>query len=138
MLLTKSLLSLKKSAMQTKVHEPDVFNGSDTHKLQPFLVQCTLNFHNHPDMFTSDSDKVTFMLSYLKGTTCQGTTCFPLPKHLGVFPTLTSDTFGILQTPTASKFQRHFGVLPIPRPPPPLKVTWRPLRILHPPIRTPL
>ena len=27
-----------------------------------------LNFHNRPDTFTSDSDKVTFMLSYLKGT----------------------------------------------------------------------
>ena len=33
-----------------------------------FLVQCTLNFCNHPDTFTSDSDKVTFVLSYLKGT----------------------------------------------------------------------
>ena len=68
MLLTQSLLSPKKSAVWTKVHELDVFNGSDTCKLQPFLVQCTLNFHNHPDAFTSDSDKVTFTLSYLKGT----------------------------------------------------------------------
>ena len=68
MLLTQSLLSLKKSAAWTKVHEPDVFDGSNTRKLQPFLVQCTLNFHNRPDAFTSDSDKVTFSLSYLKGT----------------------------------------------------------------------
>ena len=67
-LLTKSLSSLKKSTTQTKVHEPDVFDRSDTHKLQPFLVQCTLNFRNRPDTFTSDSDKVTFTLSYLKGT----------------------------------------------------------------------
>ena len=67
-LLTQSLSSLKKSAAQTKVHEPDVFDGSDTHKLQPFLVQCTLNFRNRPDAFTSNSDKVTFTLSYLKGT----------------------------------------------------------------------
>ena len=52
-----------------EVSEPDVFHMSDTCKLQPFLVQCTLNFHNHPDAFTSDSDKVTFTLSYLKGTT---------------------------------------------------------------------
>ena len=42
--------------------------SSDLHKLQPFLVQCTLNFHNRPDTFTSNSDKVTFTLSYLKGT----------------------------------------------------------------------
>ena len=69
MLLTQSLLSPKKSTAQTKVREPDVFNGSDTRKLQPFLVQCTLNFHNHPDTFTSNSDKVIFALSYLKGTT---------------------------------------------------------------------
>ena len=92
---------------------------------------------------------------------CQGTTCFLLQKHLRVFPTLTSDTFSILWTLTASKFQRHFRVLPIPspfqqspmlphtlstltpcptplmaapRPPPPPKVTQRPLRIPHPPI----
>ena len=55
-LLTKSLSSL------------DVFNRSNTCKLQPFLVQCTLNFRNHPDAFTSNNDKVTFVLSYLKGT----------------------------------------------------------------------
>ena len=45
---------------------------------------------------------------------CQGMTCFLLQKHLGVLSTLTSDIFGILQTLTASQFQRHFGVLPIP------------------------
>ena len=67
-LLTQSLSSPKKSATRTKVHEPDVFNGSDTRKLQPFLVQCTLNFRNRPDAFTSNSDKVTFALSYLKDT----------------------------------------------------------------------
>ena len=95
---------------------------------------------------------------------CQGTTCFLLQKHLGVLPTPTSDTFSILWTLTASKFQRHFRVLPIlspfqqspmllhapstptphltslpmaaPRPPPPPKVTQRPLQILHPPIRS--
>ena len=100
------------------------------------------------------------------GQTCQGMTCFPLPKHLRVFPTPTSDTFSILQTLTASEFWRHFRVLPIPspfqqspmlphapstltphptplpmaalRPPPPPKVTQRPLWIPHPPIQTPL
>ena len=40
----------------------------DTRKLQPFLVQCTLNFRNRPDAFSTDSAKVTFALSYLKGT----------------------------------------------------------------------
>ena len=67
-LLTQTLSSPKKSTTWTKVCEPDVFDGSDTCKLQPFLVQCTLNFRNRPDAFASDSDKVTFALSYLKGT----------------------------------------------------------------------
>ena len=40
----------------------------DTRKLQPFLVQCILNFRNCPDTFSTDSAKVTFALSYLKGT----------------------------------------------------------------------
>ena len=95
---------------------------------------------------------------------CQGTTCFLLQKHLGVLPTLTLDTFGILQTLTTSKFQRHFGVLLIlspfwqsptllcapstltphptlppkitPRPRPPLKVAQRRLWTPYPPIWT--
>ena len=58
-----------KPVIPKEVCEPDVFNGSNTCKLQPFLVQCTLNFRNCPDAFTSDSDKVTFTLSYLKDTT---------------------------------------------------------------------
>ena len=97
---------------------------------------------------------------------CQGTTSFLLQNYLGVFPTLTSDTFGILWTPTTSQFQKHFRVLPtlspsqqpptlphapstqMPHPIPPLKAalrllhplkaTWRPLPTLHPPVQTPL
>ena len=67
-LLAQSLSTLKKNSERTKVREPDVFDGLDTRKLQPFLVQCTLNFRNHPDAFSTDSAKVTFALSYLKGT----------------------------------------------------------------------
>ena len=67
-LLAQSLSTPKKNSEWTKVWEPDVFNGLDTCKLQPFLVQCTLNFRNHPDTFSTDSAKVTFALSYLKGT----------------------------------------------------------------------
>ena len=67
-LLAQSLSTLKKNSEWTKVQEPDVFDGSDTRKLQPFLVQCTLNFRNHPDAFSTDSAKVTFALYYLKGT----------------------------------------------------------------------
>ena len=68
-LLAQSLSALKKFSNWTKVQEPDVFDGLDTHKLQPFLVQYTLNFRNCPDAFSTDSAKVTFALSYFKGTT---------------------------------------------------------------------
>ena len=67
-LLAQSLSTPKKNSEWTKVWEPDVFDGLNTHKLQPFLVQCTLNFRNRPDAFSTDSAKVTFALSYLKGT----------------------------------------------------------------------
>ena len=67
-LLAQSLSAPKENSERTEVQEPDVFDGSDTCKLQPFLVQCTLNFRNCPDAFSTDSAKVTFALSYLKGT----------------------------------------------------------------------
>ena len=67
-LLAQSLSALKKNSEWTKSQELDVFDGSDTHKLQPFLVQCTLNLRNCPDTFSTDSAKVTFSLSYLKQT----------------------------------------------------------------------
>ena len=39
-LLAQSLSAPKKNSEWTEVQEPDVFDGSDTCKLQPFLVQC--------------------------------------------------------------------------------------------------
>ena len=56
-LLAQSLSAPKKNSKQTKVRELGVFDGSDTCKLQPFLVQCTLNFRNCPDAFSTDSAK---------------------------------------------------------------------------------
>jgi Domain of unknown function (DUF4939) len=67
-LLANSIGAPKVSKAQTKVREPDPFDGSDTRKLQPFLVQCQLNFRDRPNAFASDEAKVTFALSYLKGT----------------------------------------------------------------------
>ncbi|KAG6327626.1 hypothetical protein ID866_11463 [Astraeus odoratus] len=54
-------------AAHTKVHEPDTFNSTDPKKLREFLVQCKLNFHNRPQAFRSDVQKVGFALSFLKG-----------------------------------------------------------------------
>jgi Domain of unknown function (DUF4939) len=67
-LLANSLSMPKKSSSQTKVQEPDTFDGSDTCKLQSFLVQCVLNFQDRTDAFSNDSAKVIYALSYLKGT----------------------------------------------------------------------
>ena len=66
--LADSLNNTRKPCLQAQVREPDQFDGSDTRKLQPFLTQCLLNFRNHPDAFSDDSAKVTYILSFLHGT----------------------------------------------------------------------
>ncbi|KAG6328366.1 hypothetical protein ID866_10722 [Astraeus odoratus] len=54
-------------AVCTKVCEPNTFNSMDLKKLHEFLVQCELNFHDRPQAFHLDSQKVGFALSFLKG-----------------------------------------------------------------------
>ena len=66
--LADSLNNTRKPSVQARVREPDQFDGSDTHKLQLFLTQCLLNFCDHPDAFSDDSAKVTYVLSFLHGT----------------------------------------------------------------------
>ena len=55
------------SSGRTKVHKPDMFDGTDPRKLRTFLVQCELNFQDRPKAFASDRARVTFAQSYLKG-----------------------------------------------------------------------
>lgn len=50
-----------------KVKEPDTFDGSDPRKLNNFILLCNLYFRNNPAYF-EDEPKVTFALSYLRGT----------------------------------------------------------------------
>jgi hypothetical protein len=50
-----------------KVREPDQFNGTEPRKLQVFLVQCELNYQDHPLAFMTDHAKVIFAQSCLKG-----------------------------------------------------------------------
>src|ERR1700731_4408811 len=47
--------------------DPDTLDGSDAKKLKSFLVQCQLNFLDHPWAFRSDSHKINYVLSYLRG-----------------------------------------------------------------------
>ena len=50
-----------------KAKEPDTFDGSEPSKLSPFIMQCNLYFRNNPT-YSDDSSKVTFALSYLRGS----------------------------------------------------------------------
>src|SRR5882724_968174 len=56
------------NSSKPKLWEPDPFDGSDPHKLRTFILQCKLNFRDRKDAFEDDSDKVNYVLSYLKGT----------------------------------------------------------------------
>ena len=54
-------------AHRAKAKEPDTFDGSDPKKLNNFILLCNLYFRNNPAYF-DDEPKVTFALSYLRGT----------------------------------------------------------------------
>jgi len=56
------------SNSKAKLREPDPFNGSDSRKLRTFILQCKLNFRDRKDLFEDDTDKVNYVLSFLKGT----------------------------------------------------------------------
>ena len=58
----------RQEALRIKAKEPNQFNGSDQGKLHGFLLQLKLNFQAKKKSFWSNSDKVTYALSFLKGT----------------------------------------------------------------------
>jgi len=51
-----------------KPRVPDTFDGSDPNKLEVFLFQCQMYLAVRSDDFPDDESKVTFVLSYLKGS----------------------------------------------------------------------
>ena len=51
----------------SKAKEPDTFDSSDPRKLNSFILQCKLFFADN-DNYSDDHAKVTFALSYLRGT----------------------------------------------------------------------
>src|SRR5882724_5320565 len=59
---------LKTNNSKPKLREPVPFDGSNPRKLRTFILQCKLNFRDRKDAFEDDSDKVNYVLSYLKGT----------------------------------------------------------------------
>jgi len=52
---------------QSKARIPDIFDGSDPHKLNHFLFQCRLFFHANPSQFPTNEEKINFALTYLSG-----------------------------------------------------------------------
>ncbi|KAI0362863.1 hypothetical protein BV20DRAFT_959431, partial [Pilatotrama ljubarskyi] len=56
---------------QHNVREPDQFDGSNSDELRIFFAQLELVFKARPRTFNSEAKKVTYALSYLKGTALQ-------------------------------------------------------------------
>ena len=68
MLMTSELKKRDNStSKRAKAKEPDTFDGSESKKLNNFILLCNLYFRHNP-AYSDDSKKVTFALSYLRGT----------------------------------------------------------------------
>src|SRR5882724_9433353 len=65
----KRIVTTSSTCSKPKLWEPDPFDGSNSHKLCTFILQCKLNFQDHPDLFIDDTAKVNYTLSFLKGST---------------------------------------------------------------------
>ena len=65
--LLQEIISANKRPETVKPRDPDTFDGSDAKKLKSFLVQCQLNFLDRPGAFRSDSRKINYVLSFLRG-----------------------------------------------------------------------
>jgi len=67
-LLSQTLAAPKlTSAPVTMLWELDTFDGADPNKLQTFILQCSLHFHDCANTFTSNRARVAYMLSFLTG-----------------------------------------------------------------------
>jgi hypothetical protein len=64
MLMTREL---QQPSRRAKAKEPDTYDGSDPEKLNSFILLCNLYFRHNPS-YSDDQTKVTFALSYLRGT----------------------------------------------------------------------
>ena len=51
-----------------KTKDPETYDRSDPAKLHALLSQCRLIFRAHPDDFEHDEVKITYAVSWLKGT----------------------------------------------------------------------
>ena len=86
----------------TKIYKPNSFNSSNPKKLQPFLVQLELNFHDQPDGFQLNMYKVNYRLSFLKGTAFNYFKMSLMDSHAN--PTWSNDYNELI-----SELQTNFG-----------------------------
>ncbi|CDO75868.1 hypothetical protein BN946_scf184672.g1, partial [Trametes cinnabarina] len=71
-LLTHAVsISTSDTIERNNVRDPDLFDGSNSGQLRVFFAQLELVFKARPRTFNSDEKKVTYALSYLKGTALQ-------------------------------------------------------------------
>src|SRR3979490_3411125 len=56
---------------RAKVHEPEVYDGTDQAKLPTFFLQCMLNFQDRPSAFKTGASKIQYAISYLSGPALQ-------------------------------------------------------------------
>lgn len=66
LLMTQELRRREKPTHKAKAKEPDTFDGSDSKKLNNFIILCNLYFRSS-SAYSDDSAKVNFALSYLRG-----------------------------------------------------------------------
>src|SRR5277367_6718739 len=67
-LMTAELRHREPKKTNFKSNKLDTFNGSNPKKLNNFVLLCGLHFRSNPSSFDNDGAKVTFALSYLRGT----------------------------------------------------------------------
>src|SRR6202045_3140946 len=65
--LLREIINANKHPEMVKPRDPNTFDGLDAKKLKSFLIQCQLNFLDRPQAFRSDSCKINYILSYLRG-----------------------------------------------------------------------
>lgn len=64
--MTRTFSKAAPRSSNSKVKEPDTFDGSDPRKLSNFILLCNLYFRNN-SAYSDDDAKVTFALSHLRG-----------------------------------------------------------------------
>jgi hypothetical protein len=89
-----------------KPRTPDTFDGSDSAKLDTFIFQCSMYISARAQDFPNDESRVTFTLSFLKGTPLEW---FQTELNHSMTQTAEFPTWFTSYTLFLSELQRLFG-----------------------------